>query len=222
MTHTTQSRPDSDLGFQVKVPKSFKAFPFRSSAAQHKWHLHGVPNLTGVNLRELSIFERSDFRGYPLAGSVAVLCTRGPDVIRKEAWPFYRKISGVRLCWELEEPQGPEGFPLGGQVRYCSVNCQREVPTHSLPLSLALTLTHSHFSHLLSITLTHTQTHPLAASTARERCQLTHSHSPSLTPTLAHSHPLSLLSLTLTHSHSHTHSHTRIVNCQRDVLNHEP
>ena len=27
----------------------------------------------------------------------------------KEAWSFYRTISGVRLCWELEEPQGPKG-----------------------------------------------------------------------------------------------------------------
>ena len=34
---------------------------------------------------------------------------RGPDVIRKEAWPFYRTSSGVRLCWELEEPKGPKG-----------------------------------------------------------------------------------------------------------------
>ena len=33
----------------------------------------------------------------------------GADVIRKEAWPFYRTISGVRLCWELEEPKGPKG-----------------------------------------------------------------------------------------------------------------
>ena len=32
----------------------------------------------------------------------------GLDVIRKEAWPFYRTISGVRLCWELEEPKGPK------------------------------------------------------------------------------------------------------------------
>ena len=32
----------------------------------------------------------------------------GLDAIRKEAWPFYRTISGVRLCWELEEPQGPK------------------------------------------------------------------------------------------------------------------
>ena len=31
------------------------------------------------------------------------------DVIRKEAWPFYRTIPGVRLCWELEESTGPEG-----------------------------------------------------------------------------------------------------------------
>jgi len=33
----------------------------------------------------------------------------GFDVIRKEAWPFYRTSSGVRLCWELEEPKGPKG-----------------------------------------------------------------------------------------------------------------
>ena len=33
----------------------------------------------------------------------------GLDVIRKEAWSFYRTISGVRLCWELEEPKGPKG-----------------------------------------------------------------------------------------------------------------
>jgi len=33
----------------------------------------------------------------------------GPDVIRKEAWSFYRTSSGVRLCWELEEPKGPKG-----------------------------------------------------------------------------------------------------------------
>jgi hypothetical protein len=31
-------------------------------------------------------------------------------VIRKEAWPSYRTISGVRLCWELEEPKGPKGL----------------------------------------------------------------------------------------------------------------
>ena len=40
------------------------------------------------------------------------------DVIRKEAWPFYRKKSGARLCWELEEPKAPEGpFPGDGSVR---------------------------------------------------------------------------------------------------------
>ena len=31
-------------------------------------------------------------------------------MIRKEAWSFCRTISGVRLCWELEEPKGPKGF----------------------------------------------------------------------------------------------------------------
>ena len=30
-------------------------------------------------------------------------------MIRKEAWSFYRTISGVRLSWKLERPKGPEG-----------------------------------------------------------------------------------------------------------------
>jgi len=36
------------------------------------------------------------------------LCGGELNVIRKEAWPFYRTISGVRLYWELEEPKGPK------------------------------------------------------------------------------------------------------------------
>ena len=31
-------------------------------------------------------------------------------MIRKEAWPFYRTISGVRLYWVLEQPKGPKGL----------------------------------------------------------------------------------------------------------------
>jgi len=42
---------------------------------------------------------------YPVA---AILCTGGADVIRKEEWSSYRKKSGVRLCWELEESKGPK------------------------------------------------------------------------------------------------------------------
>ncbi|KAJ1471269.1 hypothetical protein T484DRAFT_3536383 [Baffinella frigidus] len=41
------------------------------------------------------------------------VCTGGPDVIRKEAWPFCRISSGVRLWWELKEPQGPKGLGFG-------------------------------------------------------------------------------------------------------------
>ena len=33
---------------------------------------------------------------------------KGLNVIRKEAWPFYRTISGVRLYWVLEEPKEPK------------------------------------------------------------------------------------------------------------------
>jgi len=57
----------------------------------------------------------------------------GAAVIRKEAWPFYKTISGVRLWWELEEPKGPKGrvggvgwlAKLGGS-RVCTV--PRELP----------------------------------------------------------------------------------------------
>ena len=35
--------------------------------------------------------------------------SRWVNVIRKEAWLFCRSSSGVRLCWELEEPSGEKG-----------------------------------------------------------------------------------------------------------------
>ena len=35
----------------------------------------------------------------------------GLNVIQKEAWLCCRTCSGVRLCWELEEPQGPR-YPI--------------------------------------------------------------------------------------------------------------
>ena len=40
------------------------------------------------------------------------------DVIRKDAWPFYRTSPGVRLCWELEEPKGPKGPFYGRACRW--------------------------------------------------------------------------------------------------------
>ena len=60
----------------------------------------------GLLLRKVPLHPQPE---EPSAGSAAILCTGGPDVIRKEAWPFYRTISGVRLCWELEEPEGSKG-----------------------------------------------------------------------------------------------------------------
>ena len=48
-----------------------------------------------------------------LSPVAAILCTGRPDVIRKEAWSFYRTISGIHLCWELEEPDGPKGHRPG-------------------------------------------------------------------------------------------------------------
>ena len=53
-------------------------------------------------------------------GGAAILCTGGLDVIRKEAWPFYRTSAGVRLCWELEEPKGPNGLPRDAHLLHRS------------------------------------------------------------------------------------------------------
>ena len=53
------------------------------------------------------------------------LADGGPDVIRKEARSFYRIISGVRLCWELEEPKGPKRSGLRVGLA-CSAALQRQ------------------------------------------------------------------------------------------------
>ena len=62
----------------------------------------GVKEVGDVRLRRCPFVCLS----YSFSGSAAILCSGGPDVIRKEAWPFCRTISGVRLCWDLEEPKG--------------------------------------------------------------------------------------------------------------------
>ena len=45
--------------------------------------------------------------------------TGGRDVIRKEAWPFYRTIFGVHLCKKLEESKGPTGEGAGLDPLLC-------------------------------------------------------------------------------------------------------
>ena len=69
-------------------------------------------------------------------------------MIQKEAWPFYRTRSSVRLCWELDEPKGPlfiiktvlyeRGTPVprGGPRNFPSKSCPDEwVFTESKHLS---------------------------------------------------------------------------------------
>ena len=58
----------------------------------------------------------------------------GPDVIRKEAWSFHRKKSGVRLCWELPEPKGPKGqVHVCKSHPRCSLFAQDSGPVNSVP-----------------------------------------------------------------------------------------
>jgi len=68
------------------------------------------------------------------AGCRDPLYRGGLDVIRKEAWPFYRTTSGVRLCWELEEPKGPKGstaFGVERLVLYCRTTSASTAPCTS-------------------------------------------------------------------------------------------
>ena len=52
---------------------------------------------------------RRPVRNNLLSGQLGELKPKGPDlnVIRKHGF-FCRTSSGVRLCWELEEPEGPK------------------------------------------------------------------------------------------------------------------
>ena len=43
-------------------------------------------------------------------------------MIRKEAWLSCRTSSGVRLCWELEEPKGPKEQEGRGGYRHGNGN----------------------------------------------------------------------------------------------------
>jgi hypothetical protein len=59
-------------------------------------------------------------------------------VIRKEAWPFYRTTSGVRLCWELEEPEVPKGPSVqcsGGSLHRIFLTLFVPQPSALAPLS---------------------------------------------------------------------------------------
>ena len=57
-------------------------------------------------------------------------------MVRKEAWPFYRTLFGVRLRWELEQPKGPKG---------AGANCAVKLITESIPEVSPLLLNACHF-----------------------------------------------------------------------------
>ena len=58
---------------------------------------------------------------------------------RKEAWPFYRTISGVRLCWELEDLKDLKVHlrVVGVSHREGKVATSFRDKTQSVPLSQA-------------------------------------------------------------------------------------
>ena len=55
-------------------------------------------SMSGVR-RGLFLHAEKWFQRHPAAGSSST----------RPSWPFYRTIFGVRLCCELEEPEGPKG-----------------------------------------------------------------------------------------------------------------
>ena len=102
------------------------------------------------------------------------------DVIRKEAWPFYRTSSGVRLCWELEEPKGFKGFSIPwrqgrpllpgrpGESRSCAAEAGPFSPEAGpstffwSPFPRLYTTCREHMTclYVLQGYLAHTKTHP--------------------------------------------------------------
>ena len=68
-------------------------------------------------LKDLNVPDNSHpFEDYPLAGSAAILCTGGPDVIQKEVWPFYKTSSGVRLKAYAGSSKNLDDLKVGGLV----------------------------------------------------------------------------------------------------------
>jgi hypothetical protein len=90
-------------------------------------------------------------------------------VIRKEARSFYRTISGVRLCWELEEPKGPNTLLRG--VAPALTQCHT---LQALGIFVVQANTNTMLAHLA-----HTRTHPytLTYSHTFSRCTHTLTHS---------------------------------------------
>ena len=88
--------------------------------------ISGISDTILVYLHEPPGPNSHPFEDYPLAGSAAIFCTGGPDVIRKEAWPtlslalspsltlspslplsLYKYVQGIaavgrRVSWPLE------------------------------------------------------------------------------------------------------------------------
>ena len=105
---------------------------FKTPSRGHRWYSKTKPGFLtkSLSLRKVTILVRNQNKTCLIClswrcifeipkCSAAILCTGGADVIRKEAWSFYRTSSGVRLCWELEEPKGPEGIGSSVGVHPC-------------------------------------------------------------------------------------------------------
>ena len=89
----------------------------------HRVECTGVPRSYETVLTRRNIFEGFCFLNLiknvpPNVSRIPATYERGTPVEwRKEAWSFYRTISGVRLCSELEKPKGPKGPMVKGSHR---------------------------------------------------------------------------------------------------------
>jgi hypothetical protein len=53
----------------------------------------------------------NETRAKPLSPvSDAAVCAGWLDVIRRDARPIYKASSIAHLCWEFQEPKGPEAY----------------------------------------------------------------------------------------------------------------
>ena len=129
----------------VPFPRSVSDLASASSSMSSSLHSHVIFCLEWCDKKSNSLMGIGFVRigaGLPY---VATGCeTMYPQVclneIRKVAWLFCRTSSGVRLCWELEEPKGPKKSrkfaPFAQRSRRTPCRHAARTPTAPSPGSL--------------------------------------------------------------------------------------
>ena len=168
MAHIRQSRPDSGIGFQVKV-KPFMLFPFRWKAAGRYTSSPKLSSEKGSGCVGGSDLGRRDVDA-PLMGRLGCPEPSSLECILDS----FNSISGNQVC-SGHLRRRDVGASLMGRLRHIclplSITQTRSQPlcfAHTNLISLALSLTHT-LSHSHTYSVTHSHAHTCIAVTSMLR-----------------------------------------------------